>query len=163
MNVIGPDHGNSHGEATYATPVTFRKRGVAAIDTLVGARLRQRREGGRVSRRDMAEALGISVQQLSKYEIGTNRVSVGFLYQAAQFLRIPVQDLLVTLEEGAAQTAPIQPDAAEEEAVLRFVMRNVRSVGARKKLVHFLADLLRHGPDSASGFDGFAPAPVAGD
>jgi transcriptional regulator with XRE-family HTH domain len=150
----------------HVTAMNYRKRCAAGIDRLVGARLRLIRESARVSRRDMAAGLDMSVQQLSKYEMGANRMSVGFLYQAALFLRVPVQDLLVPVENRAALPASLLRPDEEEEAVLRFVTRNIRSIGTRKRLANFLADLLRAPAEDGAGTRalGFnARTPVAGD
>jgi transcriptional regulator with XRE-family HTH domain len=150
MNVVNPATPDlstlTHGSEREG----FRKRGVASIDARVGARFRLMREERRASRRDMAGALGISVQQLSKYEAGTNRMSVGFIYEAAAFLGVPVAALLVEPEGAQAPVIPAAEDAVEEEAVVRFVVRNIRSVAARKDMMGLLAKLGRAAPGGAN-------------
>src|SRR5215831_18758366 len=60
------------------------------IDKHVGARVRMRRMMLNMSQSDLGEALGITFQQIQKYEKGTNRVSASRLQQIAQVLRVPV-------------------------------------------------------------------------
>ena len=61
------------------------------VDLLVGARIRQaRKEAGR-TQQDTAEQLGMSFQQLQKYEQGKNRVSAGKLYEIAIELKKPIE------------------------------------------------------------------------
>ena len=54
-----------------------------AIDRHVASRLRLRRLEAGLSQTTLADALGISFQQLQKYEGATNRISAGALYQLA--------------------------------------------------------------------------------
>jgi transcriptional regulator with XRE-family HTH domain len=60
------------------------------IDLHVGARLRMRRLMLDMSQTKVATALGVTFQQLRKYERGTNRVSSGRLQHLSQLLRVPV-------------------------------------------------------------------------
>ncbi|USQ95281.1 helix-turn-helix domain-containing protein [Caulobacter sp. RL271] len=56
------------------------------IDIHVGRLVRARRLALGVSQQDLAEALGVSFQQVQKYESGTNRISASKLYKAARAL-----------------------------------------------------------------------------
>lgn len=70
-----------------------RRRGqpmVDPIDLHIGGRLRDRRVMLGVTQPRLAEALGITFQQVQKYEHGTNRLSVSMLYHAARFLSTPI-------------------------------------------------------------------------
>ena len=57
------------------------------VDVTVGERLRKRREALEISQDDLAQGLGITYQQLQKYERGDNRISAGRLYDAAKILK----------------------------------------------------------------------------
>lgn len=116
----------------------FRKRGVTAIDPIVGGRLRLAREAAGISRRDLAATLGISTQQLYKYEHGTNRLSVSFLYHAASSLGVPMASLLAEEQPAPAGRAPLAVED-EEQAVLRFVLRHMSTQAARAGFMTFLA------------------------
>ena len=60
------------------------------IDRHVGARLRARRLELGLSQVRLADALGVTFQQIQKYERGTNRVVASRLFDLAQILRVPV-------------------------------------------------------------------------
>lgn len=60
------------------------------IDGHVGARLRLRRTLLGISQEQLAESLGLTFQQVQKYERGTNRVSASRLYQLASILDVPI-------------------------------------------------------------------------
>jgi transcriptional regulator with XRE-family HTH domain len=60
------------------------------VDLYVGARLRIRRKMMGLSQTQVADALGITFQQIQKYERGANRISASKLYDAAKLLQAPV-------------------------------------------------------------------------
>ena len=64
------------------------------IDVEVGQTLRQARVARGYSQTELGEALGISFQQVQKYERGANRLSASRLVRAARFLEIRSADLL---------------------------------------------------------------------
>jgi transcriptional regulator with XRE-family HTH domain len=61
-------------------------RSANASDVAIGKRIRQRRNEQKISQAELGEALGVSFQQIQKYEKGTNRVGAGRLVQIARFL-----------------------------------------------------------------------------
>ncbi len=60
------------------------------IDTYVGARLRQRRIALGLAQEDLAARIGVSYQQVQKYERGHNRVSASRLHTLCRVLEVPV-------------------------------------------------------------------------
>jgi transcriptional regulator with XRE-family HTH domain len=60
------------------------------VDLHVGARIRLRRRMQGVSQEKLADALGLTFQQVQKYERGANRVSASKLYEIATALHSPV-------------------------------------------------------------------------
>lgn len=60
------------------------------IENHVAGRIRLRRGLLGMSQSDLAKALGITFQQVQKYERGSNRVSVGKLYRLADILDVPL-------------------------------------------------------------------------
>lgn len=67
-------------------------------DRHVGEQVRARRSELGLTQHDFASALGISYQQVQKYETGANRISAGRLYEMAQRLTIPVEDFFIGLD-----------------------------------------------------------------
>lgn len=85
-------------------------RKALAADLVVGANVRQLRAAGGLTLSELAKALGISHQQLQKYETGANRVSAGMLYELARYFVVPVDALFAGTDE------PWDEDAALTQA-----------------------------------------------
>jgi len=60
------------------------------VDILVGRNVRQLRARRRVSQLELGEALGLTFQQIQKYEKGTNRVGASRLQNISSILNVPV-------------------------------------------------------------------------
>jgi len=68
------------------------------VDRHVGALIRAKRKAMGMSQSELAEALGITFQQIQKYERGANRVSSSKLYEIAQKLNTPLADFFEGLD-----------------------------------------------------------------
>ena len=68
----------------------MRKGPLNPTDKHVGSRLRMRRLMLDMSQTDVADALGLTFQQVQKYENGSNRISAGRLQHLSQILQVPV-------------------------------------------------------------------------
>jgi transcriptional regulator with XRE-family HTH domain len=75
-------------------------------DVLVGANLRLHRNAARMSQTEMATKLGVTFQQVQKYEKGTNRLSAGKLLTVAQLLKVPVTAFYEGAKGGMAKESP---------------------------------------------------------
>jgi transcriptional regulator with XRE-family HTH domain len=73
------------------------KRGPKTVDKIVGRNVRIFRLAKGLSQTDLADKLGITFQQIQKYEKGTNRVGSGRLFEISQILGIS----LLALFEGS--------------------------------------------------------------
>src|SRR6516165_4531913 len=80
---------------------------INSTDKHVGGRLRMRRRMLHLSLSDLASALGITFQQVQKYEKGSNRISAGRLQHMSQILQVPVPFFF----EGAPAAAGIPSPA----------------------------------------------------
>lgn len=61
------------------------------IDRLIGQRLRWRRKELRLTQEQLGETLGLTFQQVQKYEKGVNRIGASRLYDISRILEVPVQ------------------------------------------------------------------------
>lgn len=66
------------------------ERSTTPVDKFVGAKVRERRAEIRMSQEKLAELIGVSFQQLQKYEAGTNRMGASRLYAIAAALEKPI-------------------------------------------------------------------------
>ncbi|MHA1538966.1 MAG: helix-turn-helix domain-containing protein [Alphaproteobacteria bacterium] len=69
------------------------------VDLHVGKQLKHLRTEKEISRKILAQKLGISYQQVQKYEKGINRIPASRLYQIAQFLQTSMQDFFPPMEK----------------------------------------------------------------
>ena len=64
-----------------------------SIDAFVAGRLRMYRKQLGLSQADVAKQLGVTFQQIQKYEAGLNRIGAGRLFQLASLYGVAIQDL----------------------------------------------------------------------
>ena len=94
------------------------------IDVHVGERVRMWRTERKISRITLGEAIGLTEQQIQKYETGTNRIGASRLQQMCSVLKIPVSFLF---EDGPASSLGENGmpqdiiDFMESEEGVRFV------------------------------------------
>lgn len=67
------------------------KRSTRSIDIRIGKKIRHRRWALTMSQKTLADRLGVSFQQLQKYESGANRISASRLWEAATALDVPLE------------------------------------------------------------------------
>jgi transcriptional regulator with XRE-family HTH domain len=67
-----------------------RDHSAILLDQQVGSRVRLRRLMLKLSQTDLADGLGLTFQQVQKYEKGMNRIGAGRLQQIAHILHLPV-------------------------------------------------------------------------
>ncbi|MGH1350708.1 MAG: helix-turn-helix domain-containing protein [Methyloligellaceae bacterium] len=92
------------------------------IDIHVGSRLRLRRMMLGISQEKLGDRLGLTFQQIQKYEKGTNRIGASRLFTLAQVLDVNVQfffDEFVSSGENGANGDSAQPE--KESYVLEFL------------------------------------------
>ena len=82
-----------------------------ANDAIVGRNIRVHRLARKLSQLALAAAIGISFQQVQKYEKGANRVGAGRLVRIANALGVPVMALLAGVPGAARKTADATPVA----------------------------------------------------
>lgn len=70
-------------------------------DLHVGAGIRSLREARQLTQAELARKLGVTTQQVQKYESGTNRVSASRLYDIAQVFDVRVSHFFRSLIEPA--------------------------------------------------------------
>lgn len=131
------------------------------VDAHVGARVRLRRTMLGMSQEKLAQALGLTFQQVQKYERGTNRVGSSRLYELSKILDVPIQfffdempaEIAATARGGnggfAEAAADYQPDTLAKRETLELVRAyyRIKSPRVRKK-VFDLAKTLARGEDA---------------
>ena len=81
---------------------TTPKTELDGLDEQIGRRIRDRRKLSGLAQHELAKALGISHQQLQKYEAGKNRISASRLWRCAEVLDTPISDFFLDRSRNAA-------------------------------------------------------------
>ena len=91
----------------------------SGIDRVVGQRIRWRRKELKLTQEKLGELLGLTFQQVQKYEKGVNRVSAGRLFEMSTAMGVPItyffdgaetfldHDAAYVAEDGDAIHAPV--------------------------------------------------------
>jgi transcriptional regulator with XRE-family HTH domain len=93
-------------------------RGPNPIDRHVGLRIRMRRKELGVSQERLAEAIGLTFQQVQKYERAANRVSASKLYEVARALQTSV----AYFYEGLGEAYELSRGGEVNDAVQDFLL-----------------------------------------
>lgn len=121
------------------------------VDVHVGRQINERRRHLGYNQSDLARALGLTFQQIQKYESGTNRISASKLWDTARFLRVDIAFFFQGLS-GSETAGGENPSAAPTETrVTRDIARlSCRlSVRQQRNVLAILEDLAT--PPNADG------------
>ena len=130
------------------------ERAANAIDRKIGQRVRSRRLEIGMSQERLAELLGITFQQVQKYEKGVNRIAASRLFDIAASLQQPVAKFYEGLSAragGAAESRQNHVDdalATPEGAQLMSVFASIRSQRVRRKVLELVRTLAEEAAES---------------
>lgn len=125
-------------------------------DAEVGSRLRASRNAAGLTQEQLAAALGVSYQQVQKYEKGASRIPTARLQQAASVLRTSIQELVDVSRPGAptaglGEKDAVPYDAGEpQEAELLRHFRAIASEADRAMIIR-MAKLAASEPAASRG------------
>lgn len=122
------------------------------VDRYVGSRVRARRVGIRLSQTKLGEAIGVTFQQVQKYENGTNRIGASNLFKIAKTLGVEVAYFFEGVQEIAdsmaaeASDAPLgaakeDPMTSRDAIELMHNYHRVKDANVRKRLAQFVKTL----------------------
>jgi transcriptional regulator with XRE-family HTH domain len=128
------------------------------IDAQVGNRVRLRRMLVGMSQEKLGEMLGLTFQQVQKYEKGVNRVGAGRLFRIARILNVEipyflqdVQNSLPGLQPGLAEegvSPPVMEFVASSEGLqLSLAFMRIKDTKVRKRVL----ELVKSMADSTEG------------
>lgn len=122
------------------------ERAANAIDKKVGQRVRTRRLEIGMSQERLAELLGVTFQQVQKYEKGVNRIAVSRLWDIANALEMPAGRFFegLTARGGVAETKQDYVDDAlstPEGMQLMTMFAAIKSQKLRRKVLDLVRTL----------------------
>ncbi len=101
----------------------------STIDQAIGARLRTLRKQVGISQTTLADAIGVTFQQVQKYEKGTNRVAVSTLIAICRTLGVGTADVIASVagEEPSAEGS-VRVRMADQIATLQHQHQAIRAI-----------------------------------
>jgi transcriptional regulator with XRE-family HTH domain len=126
-----------------------RKKDPNPIDKHVGSRVRMRRMMLAMSQEKLATALGLTFQQVQKYEKGANRIGASRLQQISDVLQVPVAfffegALNASARHGGSALSMAQIDdfvsGSEGLRLIRSFMR-IDNVALRRRIVMLVQEI----------------------
>jgi transcriptional regulator with XRE-family HTH domain len=121
------------------------------IDKHVGTRVRMLRLIRHVSQTQLGDALGITFQQVQKYEKGTNRISASRLQQMSDILKVPVPFFFEGAPGADARSGVDVTDeitaflATTDGLTLAQAFTRIRKPELRRCIVNMVEDLAKRG------------------
>ncbi|MEM8538579.1 MAG: helix-turn-helix transcriptional regulator, partial [Pseudomonadota bacterium] len=105
------------------------------VDVHVGKKLKQIRTLRKLSQTDVARRLGLSFQQIQKYEIGANRIAASRLFELAEILDVPPSFFFDGLAHAGSTTS--------EDPNLRIVtaLSAIQDEQVKERIVTFIEDV----------------------
>lgn len=123
------------------------------VDAFVGSRVRIRRMTLGISQEQLGTALGLTFQQIQKYEKGQNRIGAGRLFRISQILSVPVQFFYEGLpsehldgDTGAVaeRTASVQTFLASTEGhALSMAFLKINDLPTRRRIVDLVSTIAK--------------------
>ena len=127
------------------------KKSPNPTDKHVGSRVRMRRMMLGMSQTELGKNIGLTFQQVQKYEKGTNRIGAGRLQQIAHILRVPVSFFFEgsTREAGAAGEIELAPLpsyvtdflATSDGLALTKAFMQIKDVKLRSRIVNLVQEI----------------------
>lgn len=97
-----------------------------AVDVHVGARVRAERNRCDLSQGELGKAIGVTFQQIQKYERGANRISASMLLRIANTLGVAVADLFPDNQASAVRRVEIGALRGGTELAERYAAMDAR-------------------------------------
>ena len=127
--------------------MTLPKKKANPVDAHVGYRVRLRRMLIGMSQERLGELLGLTFQQVQKYERGINRIGAGRLFEVAGILGVPisffyegVDGVQAAVESGGGQSASVMDFLSSNEGIqLSTAYMSIKDVRLRRRIL----DLVR--------------------
>ena len=107
------------------------------VDVHVGRKLKEIRTLRRYSQTDVAQRLGLSFQQIQKYEIGSNRIAASRLFELTQIFDVSPAYFFEGLNEGD------NTNKAPRDPVMEIInaLATIKDEAVKSRIVTFIEDV----------------------
>lgn len=108
------------------------------LDRKIGDRIKSARKHRRMSLSKLAAELGLTYQQVQKYETGRNRVSASTLFRIAEALGVELSFLFGGCSSGGERSADASRSANRGDDELRTALLRIQDLEIRSRMVALL-------------------------
>lgn len=135
--ILPIDFLNDSGQADYMRRTARYKR------KTTGQIMKEYRKAKGMSQMELAEVIGVSYQQVQKYEKGINRISVDRLKQIAKALDVPINEFFLSEEMVVSETQADYGKMTDDEQLLLHLFRKIKDKKVKKAVIEFLKSLAK--------------------
>src|ERR1043166_4180563 len=111
-----------------AQKTIYMRKAPDSVDRLVGQNVRIFRKAKGLSQTKLGTALGVTFQQIQKYENGSNRVGSGRLAAIAKVLNVPVDRFFQNRTTGAQAAASNATDVVSDLIASPYALRMLKAL-----------------------------------
>jgi transcriptional regulator with XRE-family HTH domain len=104
----------------------------------IGQIIKEARKARGMTQMELSEQVGVSYQQVQKYERGSDNISVERLKQIAKAVNVPITLFFPGSAEMAAEVPAVYGKTAEDEAYLLELYRRIKTRKAKKAVIELL-------------------------
>lgn len=126
-------------------------KSVTEVDVHVGSRVQLRRKYLNMTQERLGDLLGVTFQQVQKYERGANRIGASRLYDLARVLDVPITYFFEGIGEGELDCANAQDDESStlklmqsrDEAELAQAFSRIKTPKVRRGVIELMRALCK--------------------
>ncbi len=112
--------------------------------TDTGQIIKELRKSKGITQMELSEMMGVSYQQVQKYEKGIDNISVKRLKQIAKVLNVPVTLFFPSDREMVAETPGAYGKMADDEYLFLQLFRSIKDKKIKNAVLEFLGKIAKH-------------------
>ncbi|BCB95840.1 DNA-binding protein [Dissulfurispira thermophila] len=109
----------------------------------IGQIVKEYRRAKGMSQMDLAEAIGVSYQQVQKYEKGINKISVDRLKQIANALDVTITEFFIQEKLTVSETQVAYGKLTDDEQLLLHSFREIKNKKIKKAIIEFIKTMAK--------------------
>ena len=121
------------------------------VDVHVGSQLRVFRTQRDFSQTTLGKKVGLTFQQIQKYEKGTNRIGASRLHEFAVALEVPVEAFFTGLDDGERNRAYVPPAPLTRiDIAIMGLLGRIGDRQVKRQIKNLLSAVAANGPSAAA-------------
>ena len=125
---------------------------IEPVDKLVGQNIRIFRTAKGISQTELGNSVGVTFQQIQKYEKGTNRIGASRLHEFARALDVPIEAFFSGLGDGDRTRSYVPPAAMSRlDLAIMDLLGRISDRQVKRQIKNLLSAVAESVPSPASG------------